>query len=163
MRLKILRLVQEWYSQVYFDVGFKLGFVFFVASVELVCFDRDGPGTGLPVPRIFVPGTWVPKLGIPGLSQRFLSQSQESQGFVSHGTTLGQPEFFGLLGNRVPNLFKSLGFGCPGDFFKLLKMLNQLLFLIFYKYIKDTWFYIGLNERFALDVGLITRKGSGSI
>ena len=34
---------------------------------------RDGHGTGLPVPRIFVPGTWVPKLIIPGLTQRFLS------------------------------------------------------------------------------------------
>ena len=47
--------------------------------------------------------------------------------------------------------------------FKLLKILKQLLSLIFYKYIKDTWFYTGLNERFPLDVGLITRKGSGAI
>ena len=31
-----------------------------------------------------------------------LSQSQESQGFVSHGTTLRQPEFLGLVGTRVP-------------------------------------------------------------
>ena len=56
---------------------------------------------GLPVPRIFVPGIRVQKLKIPGLSQRFVSQSQEYQGFVSHGTTLGQPEFLGLFGTRV--------------------------------------------------------------
>ena len=66
------------------------------------CHIRGGRGTGLPVPRIFVPGTWVPKLKIPGLSQGFLSQFQESQGFASHGTTLGLPEFLGLLGTRVP-------------------------------------------------------------
>ena len=52
---------------------------------------------GLPVPMIFVLGTWVPKLRIPGLFGRFLSQSQESQRFVSHGTTFGQLEFLGLL------------------------------------------------------------------
>ena len=40
-----------------------------------------------------VPGTWVRKLKISELSQTFLSQSQESKGFVSHGTTWGQPEF----------------------------------------------------------------------
>ena len=63
---------------------------------------RDGHGMGLPVPTIFIPGIRVPKLKIPGLFQRFLSKSRESQGFVSHGTTLGQPEFLGLLGTRVP-------------------------------------------------------------
>ena len=50
----------------------------------------------MPVRTIFVPGTWVPKLRIQGLSQRFLSQSQESQRFMSHETILGQPEFLAL-------------------------------------------------------------------
>ena len=44
----------------------------------------------------FVRGTWVPRLGISELCQRFLFQFKESKGFVSHETTLGQPEFLGL-------------------------------------------------------------------
>ena len=53
---------------------------------------------------------WVPKLEITGLSQRFLSQSQESQQFVSHGTTSGQPKFLGLeLKSRASQKFVSHG------------------------------------------------------
>ena len=84
MRLKILRLVQEWYSQVYFDVGFKLGFVFF-CSVSWTCLLWQGwawDGTASPkdfcsrdlspkaqnpgtVPTIFVPVSRVPGLCVP--------------------------------------------------------------------------------------------------
>ena len=104
---------------------------------------RDGHGTGLPVPRIFVPGTWVPKLKIPGLSQGFLSQSQESQGFASHGTTLGLPEFLGLLGTRVPGTVPGFrNFSKEHDllimnathFFKMNPYCTQIIFLM--KYIK---------------------------
>ena len=70
-------------------------FLFMTPTIQ----PRDGHGTGLPVPRIFDPGISTSKLKIPGLSQ-----SQQAQRFVSHGTIFGQPKFLELLGIVVTKL-----------------------------------------------------------
>ena len=69
---------------------------------------------GIVSAKDFVRGTWALKLGISELSQRFLSQSKESKGFLPHETTLGQPEFLGLLGTWVQATVPEIREFCHG-------------------------------------------------